>query len=47
MNKTAQMNSGIFQINLEETLKEIVTTKVIQSDENRFVIVPVDEKERC
>ncbi|MBC2125763.1 hypothetical protein [Listeria innocua] len=44
MNKTAQMNSGIFQINLEKTLKEIVTTKAIQSDENRFMIVPVDEK---
>ncbi|ECB9664278.1 hypothetical protein FL880_10855 [Listeria monocytogenes] len=44
MNKTTQMNSEIFQINLEKTLKEIMTTKEIQSDENRFVIVPVDEK---
>ncbi|EQA3617235.1 hypothetical protein ACX1RF_001827 [Listeria monocytogenes] len=31
-------------MNLEKTLKEIMVTKEIQSDEIRFVIVPVEEK---
>ncbi|WP_239690984.1 hypothetical protein [Listeria monocytogenes] len=31
-------------MNLEKTLKEIMATKEIQSDEIRFVIVPVEEK---
>ncbi|MDT0017347.1 hypothetical protein QJV03_09160 [Listeria swaminathanii] len=39
-----QMNREIFQINLEKTLKEIMAKKEIQSDEIRFVIVPVEEK---
>ncbi|MCW00490.1 hypothetical protein DW359_09155 [Listeria monocytogenes] len=44
MSKTTQMNSEIFQINLEKTLKEIMVAKGLQSDEVRFVIVPVEEK---
>ncbi|EAC3821193.1 hypothetical protein Y543_11965 [Listeria monocytogenes] len=44
MSKTTQMNSEIFQINLEKTLKEIMVSKGLQSDEIRFVIVPVEEK---
>ncbi|EAE4732517.1 hypothetical protein E1U50_12810, partial [Listeria monocytogenes] len=44
MSKTTQMNSEIFQINLEKTLKEIMVAKGLQSDEIRFVIVPVEEK---
>ncbi|EAE7685378.1 hypothetical protein BK830_01765 [Listeria monocytogenes] len=44
MSKTTQMNSEIFQINLEKTLKEIMVAKWLQSDEIRFVIVPVEEK---
>ncbi|EPY9331186.1 hypothetical protein ACXHXU_002505 [Listeria monocytogenes] len=44
MSKTTQMNSEIFQINLEKTLKEIIVAKGLQSDEIRFVIVPVEEK---
>ncbi|EAC3025299.1 TPA: hypothetical protein H1600_002722 [Listeria monocytogenes] len=44
MSKTTQMNSEIFQINLEKTLKEIMVAKGLQSDETRFVIVPVEEK---
>ncbi|HHH5704814.1 TPA: hypothetical protein ACP2T8_002478 [Listeria monocytogenes] len=44
MSKTTQMNSEIFQINLEKTLKEIMVAKRLQSDEIRFVIVPVEEK---
>ncbi|EKZ1475030.1 hypothetical protein Q9B87_001663 [Listeria monocytogenes] len=44
MSKTTQMNSEIFQINLEKTLKEIMMAKGLQSDEIRFVIVPVEEK---
>ncbi|ENZ3931387.1 TPA: hypothetical protein ACSZAV_08630 [Listeria monocytogenes] len=31
-------------MNLEKTLKEIMATKEIQSDEIRFVKVPVEEK---
>ncbi|MFM9503826.1 hypothetical protein RDS30_14780, partial [Listeria monocytogenes] len=42
MSKTTQMNSEIFQINLEKTLKEIMVAKGLQSDEIRFVIVPVE-----
>ncbi|MBC1495248.1 hypothetical protein HCI94_08475 [Listeria welshimeri] len=44
MSKTTQMNSEIFQINLEKTLKEIMVAKGLQSDEIRFMIVPVEEK---
>ncbi|MBC1462159.1 hypothetical protein HB792_14270 [Listeria welshimeri] len=44
MSKTTQMNSEIFQINLEKTLKEIMVVKGLQSDEIRFMIVPVEEK---
>lgn len=44
MSKTTQMNSEIFQINLEKTLKEIMVAKWLQSDEIRFVIVLVEEK---
>ncbi|ECB9786908.1 hypothetical protein ACSFMY_000648 [Listeria monocytogenes] len=44
MSKTTQMNSEIFQINLEKTLKEIMVAKGLQIDEIRFVIVPVEEK---
>ncbi|EAE0010463.1 hypothetical protein A7N88_02590 [Listeria monocytogenes] len=44
MNKTTQMNSEIFQINLEKTLKEIMVAKGLQIDKIRFVIVPVEEK---
>ncbi|EGK1784824.1 hypothetical protein IOO79_002382 [Listeria monocytogenes] len=44
MSKTTQMNSEIFQINLEKTLKEIMVAKGLQSDEIRFVIVPAEEK---
>ncbi|TYV43801.1 hypothetical protein FZ063_11945 [Listeria monocytogenes] len=44
MSKTTQMNREIFQINLEKTLKEIMVAKGLQSDEIRFVIVPVEEK---
>ncbi|EAE8619352.1 hypothetical protein BSX36_08070 [Listeria monocytogenes] len=44
MSKTTQMNSEIFQINLEKTLKEIMVAKGLQSDEIRFVIIPVEEK---
>ncbi|EQC0614534.1 hypothetical protein D5013_002251, partial [Listeria monocytogenes] len=32
MSKTTQMNSEIFQINLEKTLKEIMVAKGLQSD---------------
>ncbi|MBC2039113.1 hypothetical protein [Listeria marthii] len=44
MNKQTQMNRGIFQINLEKTLKEIMVAKGLQNGEIRFVIVPVEEK---
>ncbi|HAA7128548.1 TPA_asm: hypothetical protein GHG54_08915 [Listeria monocytogenes] len=44
MSKTTQMNSEIFQINLEKTLKEIMVAKGLQIDKIRFVIVPVEEK---
>ncbi|EJE1827108.1 hypothetical protein M4G77_002914, partial [Listeria monocytogenes] len=33
-----------FQMNLEKTLKEIMVSKELQSNEVRFVIVPVEEK---
>ncbi|MBC1443652.1 hypothetical protein HCA33_04095 [Listeria seeligeri] len=44
MSKITQMNSEIFQMNLEKTLKEIMVSKELQSNEVRFVIVPVEEK---
>lgn len=44
MNKQTQMNRGIFQINLEKTLKEIMVAKGLQNGEIRFVIFPVEEK---
>ncbi|EAC2922469.1 hypothetical protein E4S99_15135 [Listeria monocytogenes] len=44
MSKITYMNSEIFQMNLEKTLKEIMVSKELQSNEVRFVIVPVEEK---
>lgn len=44
MSKITQMNSEIFQMNLEKTLKEIMVSKELQSNEVRFVIVSVEEK---
>ncbi|MBF2656053.1 hypothetical protein IBB73_09740 [Listeria seeligeri] len=44
MSKITQMNSEIFQMNLEKILKEIMVSKEQQSNEVRFVIVSVEEK---
>ncbi|MBC1737725.1 hypothetical protein HB984_09800 [Listeria seeligeri] len=44
MSKITQMNSEIFQMNLEKILKEIMVSKELQSNEVRFVIVSVEEK---